>query len=229
MMMSPAGTTLQTPIPPAHAWLALGAVLLIPAIALHSTTGDLTVYFRYEVLPGQFAYVASKMCALYALVALWLQALLGLGGPSAARVFGVKDSARAHRWLGSVAAVLIVAHVAAFVGAASLREGAFAYRFLWPAFHGFYRSVLSLGAIAFFCVVAAIGAIALWRRGSATTMWVHRLALAGFGLVLAHSYLVGSETRTGMMPFLYLLMIISVVAALGYRAARALRQAHHRQ
>jgi predicted ferric reductase len=210
-------------IHPAHAWLCLGALLLVPAVALHGTTGDLTVYFRYRVPPGQFLYVASKLCGLYALVALWLQALLGLLGPAALHIVGLQSSIRPHRVLGSLAAVLVLAHVASFVGAASLREGAPAYNFLWPEFQGFYRSALALGAIGLFCIVASIAAMILSRRPHALKVWLHRLGLVALALVLVHSYLVGSETRVGMMPVLYVLMIVTLAAASAYRVVRTVR------
>jgi hypothetical protein len=47
--------------------------------------------------------------------------------------------------------------------------------------------------------------------------------MLAFVLVLVHSYLVGSETRVGMMPLLYGVMICSVVAGVAYRATHVAR------
>jgi DMSO/TMAO reductase YedYZ heme-binding membrane subunit len=91
---------------------------------------------------------------------------------------------------------------------------------LWPTFHGFYRSVLSLGAIALICIVVAVASVLAWRQAKRARRWLHRLAMVAFALVLVHSYLVGSETRVGMMPLLYGVMICSVVAGVALRAAR---------
>jgi DMSO/TMAO reductase YedYZ heme-binding membrane subunit len=211
-------------VPPGLSWLILGSALLIPAAALLSTTGDPTVYLRYEVPSGQAAYFAAKVFGLYALAALWLQALLGLTGPAASEWLGLREPARLHRFLGALAAALVVAHVVSFVSAASLREGQFAYKLLWPTFHGFYRSVLSLGAIALICIVVAVASVLAWRRAPRARRWLHRLAMVAFALVLVHSYLVGSETRVGMMPLLYGAMICSVMAGVALRAARSARR-----
>lgn len=168
---------------PAHTWLALG--------------GDLREYFQYETLPGQVPYVLSKLCALYAVEFVWLQALLGLLRPRLVQPGRMPAALwrRAHTALGLAALLTMLAHVLLFVVATSLRNRNPALDLLLPWGHGVYRTWVAFGAASLWLLVIA-AAVQLGRWLSARLrLWVHRIALVAVVLVAVHSLAIGSESR----------------------------------
>jgi sulfoxide reductase heme-binding subunit YedZ len=181
-----------------------------------------TVYFRYDVLDGQFLYVLSKALGLYAFVALWLQVMYGLLGEEGRRRIGVKSDVRLHRNLAIIIIFLFVLHIGLFVAGASLRNGHFAYALLLPNFFGpYYPAIVSLGLLGAVLLSSAAVFAARRTRWPRVWRWGHRLAVPAFVLIFFHSFLIGSETRLGLLELLYFGMGVSVLAALGYRLYRA--------
>jgi predicted ferric reductase len=187
---------------PVQTWLMLG--------------GDLTEYVRYDTLPGQLPYVFSKLCALFAIELVWLQAMLGL---LRHRLIGAAALAppkwrRVHTTLGVVALLVMAAHVALFVVGASMRNKHAAIDLLLPWGHGVYRTWVAFGAAALW-LFALAAAVQLARLLSAAArQWVHRLTLGAIILVGIHSLAIGSESRSGAMVWMYGVMGVLLAAAL---------------
>ncbi len=207
-------------------WLPLGLTALLVAIPLITwilSVGDLTAYFTLEVPRGQILYLASKLCALAAVVLISIQLALGLSGlvrsPSSAAV----ASRRLHRALGVTTLLVILAHAFLFIAAASLRNKTLMLEYLWPDYsHGYYRSMISIGAIALIGVVLTVTAGFLrWQRRP-MGRWLHWIALPSYALIWIHSLTIGSESRMGLMTLVYGLLALLIATALVYRLRRVL-------
>jgi hypothetical protein len=121
---------------PLHTWLTLG--------------GDVSEFLQYDTLRGQVHYLLSKLCALYAIELVWVQAMMGLMRQQLFR-FGGVDARRwalAHRALGTSTLLVIALHIGLFVVAASMRNKAPALDLLLPWGHGAYRTWVAFGAAA---------------------------------------------------------------------------------
>lgn len=171
------------------------------------STGQLSAYWSHSAPPGQLAYVVSKLLGLWALVSLCLQLMAAL-----LRSLGwLRMSSRAHILLGLVAVSCMGGHVAVFLLASQLRTGHAALGLLAPRFDlGFYRSSQSLGAIALWLVVLAVGAGVRRLRARGVSRWLHRSVFAAFGLALAHAGAVGSETRMTLVATACFVLGLSV-------------------
>src|SRR5690606_9538536 len=102
--------------------LVVLSLVVAPSFAAWTTlVGDPSVYFRYQMPPGQFLYVISRFVGLLAFALLWLQAVLALGKgvPWFARRFRIDY--RVHRLLGFVTFAAIAGHAGLFILATSLR------------------------------------------------------------------------------------------------------------
>jgi predicted ferric reductase len=210
------------------AFLAAALLLLmVPAQTWLALSGDFGEYWHHETLPGQVPYLLAKLSALYALVLLWTQALLGLlkhrlsSTPSF--VAGAKRWASIHRALGLATLALILTHVLLFVAATSLRNGHLAWDLLLPWGQGYYRTMVALGAAALWLVALAIAVRFISRLRGRTRTWLHRIALVAVILVLLHSLTIGTESRAGWMSWSYGFMTISLLVALIDRLHHALR------
>jgi predicted ferric reductase len=198
---------------PVQTWLLLG--------------GDFSEYLNHETPPGQLSYLLAKLSALYALVLLWAQVLLGLlkhrlsSAPSS--VVGAKRWASIHRALGLATLLLILTHVLLFVAATSLRNGHLAWDLLLPWGQGYYRTMVASGAAALWLAALAIAVRFIRRLQGRAKTWLHRLALVAVILVLLHSLTIGTESRAGWMLWGYGFMAISLLVALIDRLHRALR------
>jgi len=200
------------------ALLALG-LLAAPIQTWLMLGGDFGEYLRFDTLRGQELYVLSKPCALLAIELLWLQALLGLLRPGMVRSgwLGAAAWRRWHRGLGIAALAAMLAHVALFVVAASLRNKAAAVDLLWPWGHGVYRSWVAVGAAALWMIIAAATVQFARLFVPVLRRWVHLLALAAVVPVALHSLMIGSEARSGAMAGVYALMGASLAAAVLWR------------
>lgn len=188
---------------PAQTWLLLG--------------GDFTEFLQYESLPGQVHYVLAKLLALYSIVLMWAQAMLGLlRGPLLAGSWlplNAQGWAGLHRGLGLVTVAAVLGHVVLFVTATSLRNNEFAWDLLLPSTHGYYRKMVSLGAVALWLMLLAV-VVQLFRLQSVVLRrWSHRLVLPALALVLVHSLTIGSESRAGWMLWANWFMGITLLLA----------------
>lgn len=192
-------------------------------------TGNPVAYFAGTVPPGQTLYVFSKLCALLGVVMLWFQAMSTLARSTPALMgFPILDR-RSHAIFGLATFALLLTHLMLFIAASSIRTGHTAFDLLLPTFeHGYYRAMVGLGAIAAWLLAAAM--FAGWRRlrGSKAATWFHRIAFAAMGLGLVHGMTVGSETRFGLMKYVYAFMCLSLGSALVswiWQSARTARNA----
>lgn len=199
--------------------LALMLMLMLAAVPLQTSMllgGDFTEYFRHESPAGQVPYLAAKLCALYAIELVWLQALLGLWRHRIVATGFVSGAAwrNTHRALGLATLTMIVAHVALFVTATSMRNRSPAFDLLLPWGHGVYRTWVAVGAAAFLLILLAAGAQLLLRSHANLRLRLHRLVLLAMVLVAIHSLTIGSESRSGWVAWMYAVMALSLGAAL---------------
>lgn len=188
-------------------------MFLVPLGLWLYTTGNPLFYFVEETPPGQGLYVISKGLALIALSLFWFQCVAALtkSTPNISGFFRL--SLRAHRLLGSILLALILIHVLLFFAAVSLRSGHLAFGVVVPKFdEGFYNFYVSLGVFALILLVVAVTAgILRARYRNVLTTWLHRLWFVAFGLVFLHGVNIGTETRMGIMLYVYYFILVSIV------------------
>ena len=196
-------------------WAICAVTFLIPPLAWLLSSGDPLAYFTHHVPPGQFIFVASKLCALLALSLFWLQCMTALARLSPALEGFFQFTRRQHIVLGCTTFGFALLHLGLFVVASTLRTKHTAVDLLIPTFtKGFYRTNLSLGAMAFWLLVVAVVAGALRLRQGAAWKWSHRIVFAVFALGFLHGIAVGSETRFGLMKYVYVFIGLSMATAL---------------
>jgi predicted ferric reductase len=200
---------------------ALGVLLAFgltaPGLVFLASTGDLGLYFREPVPPGQFLYVLAKVTGLYAITLIWVQLMLGALRPWLEAAFSPGALARLHLRLGPLALLLVLAHALLFASAVSLRsQGHFPWTLFVPQLTGpYYPRRVSLGVMALFLLFTAAAGAALRRRRGFRAVWrkLHVLNYAVFALALLHSFSIGSETRTEPLTALYAGMALSAGVA----------------
>jgi hypothetical protein len=197
--------------------LALGAcavTLFIPVLVWLASTGAPQAYLTHRVPPGQTLFVASKLCALLALTLFWLQCMTALARYSPALQGLMRLTRIQHIVLGSTAAGMIAAHVALFMAASAMRTGHAAFNVLIPHFNlGYYSAHLGYGAMALWLLVLAVIAGALRMSGRARWRWPHRAVFMVFVLAMIHGASIGTETRYGLMKYVYAFIALSMAAA----------------
>lgn len=199
----------------ALAFTACALTLAMPFASWLIATGNPFAYLSHAAPAGQALYVMSKLFGLVTIVLLWLQAMSALAKNTPALQGFLRIRGAHHALLGLAVLASASLHAALFIGASTLRTHHVALDLLVPTFsHGFYRTFVSVGAIAFWLLLIVV--LAGWRRfaGYARWRWVHRLAFAVFGLGFLHGIVVGSETRFGLMKYVYAFVGLSVAAAL---------------
>lgn len=207
-------------------WAAMLLVCASPLVVWLASVNDPMAYVRLSGLPpGQQLYLIAKLAGLLAFCLFWLQCMLALAryAPVSLR-FPVSD-VRLHRRLGIATGLLILAHVAPFVVAASLRTDHVAWDLLIPNFnHGYYRLNVGLGALAFWLVCLTV--FAGWRTARGQRRWkaVHLLWPVVFGLAFLHAFAIGTESRYGLMRYVVIFIAISLMLA---GIARLLRTRKH--
>lgn len=194
------------------AYLITALMFLTPVGLWCYTTGNPLFYFVEDTPPGQGLYVISKGVALVALSLFWFQcvAALSKNTPNISGFFRL--SLRAHRLVGTTLLALIIIHVLLFFVAVTVRSGHLAFGVLIPRFdQGFYNFYVSLGGVAFILLIVAIiaGIMRTKYRNTATT-WLHRLWFVAFGLIFLHGVNIGTETRLGIMLYVYYFILVSV-------------------
>ena len=114
-------------------WIGLILICCAPLIAWMASVNGAMSYFRLNGLPpGQQLYLVAKLSGLFAFFLFWLQCMLALARYAPMLPdFPVSDF-RLHRRLGGATALLMLAHVALFIVAASLRTGHAAWDLLVP-------------------------------------------------------------------------------------------------
>ena len=198
----------------AFAVAACVLTLVMPIATWLVATGDPFAYLAHSAPAGQELYVLSKLFGLLTIVLLWLQVMSALAKDAPALHGFVRMRGSRHALLGCGVLATALLHAGLFMGASTLRTGHVALGLLVPTFeHGFYRTFVSVGAVALWLLLVVV--FAGWRRsaGHARWRWLHRLAFVGFGLGFLHGITVGSETRFGAMMYVYAFVGLSVLAA----------------
>lgn len=195
--------------------IAVVAISIVTVFIL--SAGDVSIYFRYQTLPGQTYYVFSKLAGLLALFCLWLQLLGGLLGTQLYAAIGFSPTLTYHRALGLITLAMILLHIGLFVTAASLRNEQFAYKLLLPNFSDYYQTMISLGLISTILLFIAI-VPALWNHVlSSKGYWLHRLSLLVITIVFWHAYSIGTEIQILPLEIVFWIMPVALLLALLYR------------
>jgi len=165
-------------------------------------------YFRYQVPAGQLAYVFSKVMGFSAIFLMGVQLILGLlGWPSRNFVW--------HKRIGFTVFLAVFLHVALFTTAVSMRTEQIVLGVLVPSFvDGFYKAMVSLGVLSFWGVMLVMIAGVLRSKGAHWARWVHYLSFPIFFLAAIHSLQIGTESRFGILQFIYGAGLLLVTLAL---------------
>lgn len=188
--------------------------LLIPALVWLISTGSPLAYLTQYVPPGQTLFAISKLCALLAFALFWLQCMTALARFAPALKGFFHLSRPQHALLGTTTFLLVAAHLGLFIAASSLRTGHVALVLLLPQFDkSFYNTYIAFGALAFWLLVLAVIAGIFRARGGLQWRWIHRAVFGVFALALLHGTAIGSETRFGLMRYVYVFIGLSVATA----------------
>lgn len=194
--------------------LACAVALMIPVFVWIISVGNPSAYFTTRVPPGQALYVLSKLCGLVAIGLFWFQCMTALARFSPVLAGFVHLSRRQHAALGVGTFIMILLHLLLFISASSVRTGHLAFSLLLPQLNkGYFAFYVSLGAVAFWVLVAVVIAGTLRLRGHVSWKWPHRLSIVTFILVFLHAVAIGSETRYGLMAYVYAFMALSLMTA----------------
>ncbi|MGQ0621521.1 MAG: hypothetical protein ACT4QA_16635 [Panacagrimonas sp.] len=201
--------------------LVLLVIAAGPWLTWVASVGDLTVYADERVPAGQGLYLASKLAALYAFVAMSLQVCYGILGREWRIRLGVEFGERFHRLAGLAVVAMILAHAGLFIGGVAIRTHHMPWHFVLPSFtEGYYLTSVSLGIVGFVLLIAAVTA-ALLRRHLPVRgwRWVHRFGLVATVLGFIHSLSIGSESRIVPMMLVYWGLGALIVSSLVLRLA----------
>lgn len=200
-------------------YTTFAVVLAVPVLVWLISVGNPLEYFTSPLPPGQALYIGAKIAGLLAFCMLWVQCVLGLARRAPVLNGFPPIKLQLHRRLGLVTLLLVLIHVGLFFGAASLRAGTPAWSLLWPNFtHGYFNAFVSVGLVAFWCLL--LGAYAGWRTSRGDLKWrsIHMVWFITFTLVFLHAYAIGSESRFGAMRYVVMFMGASLLAAVFSRA-----------
>ena len=194
------------------AFLVSGLAFAIVSVLWWQTTGGLKVVSDPLAPPGQAFYQVSRLFGLYAYVALTLQISSALIRLHLFDCLSKSLAQYAHGITGILVMLCIVTHASAFAIGVSVRKGMMDWGLVVPKWNsGFYDFAVALGIVAMFCSVVIVSAGVLRHRGFRIAVPVHRTWAVLFALVTAHSYMIGSETRSLAMSLLYVLAIVVVL------------------
>lgn len=211
-------------------WCVVAAVLVAPIVTWRRSVGDPAVYFTHALPPGQSIFIFAKLAGLLAIGLFWAQALLAMA-PRVPLFRGFPAlNRRAHIMLGAATAFLVAAHVGLFIVASSLRKKVVALDLLLPNLnHGYYFLFITFGAFALYLLVIAL--FAGWRthRGGRAWKKAHMLWIGVFALALLHSIGIGSETRYGVLRYVFLFTGSSMTLLVIARAWSAIRSRQQRR
>lgn len=193
---------------------AITSVLLSPLVVWYLSVGPDQYFGRYYVTAGQTVYVLSKLCGLLALVSFWFQGMTALARFSP-RLKGFLQLRRGqHIALGIGTLLLVVMHITLFLIASWFRTEHFTLDPLAPKFNqGYFVAYISLGALAFWTLLLAVFAGVRRLKAHLWSAWIHRLVFLAFALAFLHGMSIGSETRFGLMAYVYAFIGLSLGTA----------------
>lgn len=187
----------------------------IPLWVWITVEGNPLEYLTHDVPAGQALYVLTKLVGLYVFFLLWLHILWVMLKQTPLSRYLPRWLLKHHQATALTLTILIIVHVALFVTAVSMRKGEFAYTLLIPNFADYYHSLVSLGVLALWSLPLIVYA-GIKSKQKKHIQRLHRLSYIFFVLVFFHGFGVGSETKSGVMLWVYLGMGGSVVAAMIY-------------
>jgi hypothetical protein len=185
-------------------------LMLLPLMAWLKAEGNPLDYLLNQVPAGQEFYIFSKLIGLYAFFLLWLHIMWVLLKGSVFYFPLPHWQQNQHKIMGIILIVVAILHVLLFVMAVSLRKGVFAYSMFIPNFSDYYHSLLGLGVFAFWLLPFILYS-GIKLKANQHKLWMHRSVFLFYLLVFFHGIGVGSETKSGILFWFYLLMGISVV------------------
>lgn len=201
--------------------------IVIPLSLWLSEVGNPFAYWQLHTPPGQKFYTLSKLLGLLSVGLMWLQLVSKLGSAVSGLWGYPRHSLKQHRGLGVWIAVALLGHAALFVTAVSVRADHLVLKIMGPNFTvDFFTTAVSLGVVAFYLLILAILAAALYVTARRPILkWLHRLMYVSFILGALHSVLIGSETRSTLALTWYSFLLSSFLA-LGffYHLGRSTRQ-----
>lgn len=187
----------------------MGATVVMLLTYLYLKSNGLIEMMRPYAPPGQALYVLSKATALLVYILMWWQIMLG--------IFKSLNTKR-HIMLGMSLLFLIMAHISLFIGAVSTRQEKLNLDILLPSFsHGYYKTGLSLGVVAFiFILIASTAGIfrqqmhKLWKFG-------HGLVYLTFVFATIHGLMIGSDMSSRLFYYVVYGAMATLLIAFIYK------------
>lgn len=187
----------------------IGVTLVALMTYLYFLSNGFNELARPSAPPGQSLYVLSKATALLVYVLMWWQIMLGIFK---------RVNTKYHVVLGSSLFILIILHATLFIAAVSIRQGELHLGILFPNFTtGYYKSGLSLGVIALFCICIATLSGILRNRFGKFWKYGHNLVYLTFALATIHGFMIGSDVSSGIFSYVVYGAMLSIIIALIYQ------------
>ena len=194
----------------------IAGLLLLPLIIWLKAEGNPLEYLFHQVPSGQAFYIFSKLIGLYAFFLVWFHIIWVLLKETPFRSILPYWKPSYHQLMGVSLMLIIILHALLFLIAVSLRNGMLAYSLFIPDFSDYYHSLLGLGVIALWLLPFIIySGLKLKKTQKKRTL--HRGAFLFYLLIFLHGIGIGSETKNGLLFWVYLLMGSSVFLILLYR------------
>ena len=195
-------------------WIIFFILLLLLSIPAWQWGTDIVLprnLYEYQLPPGQWYYLLSKLFAQYAYVFLTAQVILG----SALAVFNNKSwlTVNLHRGIGICTLSTLFLHVGFFAYAVWLRSDHFPSMLFTLRFdQGYYNFFISIGVIAAgLLIIIAILGLARNSIPSYLFHYGHRLAWPAWLGGIWHSFAIGTETKGGIIWSLFYVMGVLLV------------------
>lgn len=189
------------------------ALMLLPLLVWINVEGNPWEYLFNQVPSGQAFYIFSKLLGLYAFFLVWLHIIWVLLKKTA--LYSVMPSWKLHyhQIMGISLIAIIILHIAFFITAVSLRNGVFSLALLFPDFSDYYHGLLGLGVLALWLLPLIVYAGYRLKKNQ-KKQGLHHTTFLFYVLIFVHSIGAGSETKSGVLFWVYLLMGISVLLAI---------------
>ena len=201
--------------------LLVWSIIIVLPILIWLENSAVLHDLRYGAAFSQLLYALSKLTALYAIIALWLQLVITLNKTTSLKSFLPVRLYQSHRVLGWLAFGLTSLHITLFVTAVSIRKQTLTINLLGLDFSDYYHTGISIGAIAFWSMligVASIAASYYWLKSRVRNLvLLHRLVILAVILAFVHSYMIGTETRQGFYLYYYHFLFATISLSLVLR------------